>query len=76
MTFMLLSQTLSYMAERVVGTGSFGVVFQVKLVLLGMIRWLLKALMSPGWLCLTFANFFIFFVFLRLSALKQVNLSQ
>lgn len=42
MTFMLLSQTLSYMAERVVGTGSFGVVFQVKLVLLGKIRWLLK----------------------------------
>ena len=27
--FLLGMQTISYMAERVVGTGSFGVVFQV-----------------------------------------------
>lgn len=69
--FMLLSQTLSYMAERVVGTGSFGVVFQVKLCLIGSvgrIRCLLKALKSFGRLCLTFAHFFSVFFFPRLSA--------
>lgn len=68
---MLLSQTLSYMAERVVGTGSFGVVFQVKLCLIGSvgrIRCLFESIEVVWAALLDVCSFLLCFSFLRPSA--------